>query len=114
MGCRFGHATMPISNLFKNCSYYYGFAAYVVSAGAWQDGVRCCQRAAPAYHNACWKESGWRRGGCLLLVTLPPPTPPPGAMQAYFVNHPLFTAPNETLSIVCFVLAILCQYTNYR
>jgi very-long-chain enoyl-CoA reductase len=26
---RFGHATMPISNLFKNCSYYYGFAAFV-------------------------------------------------------------------------------------
>jgi very-long-chain enoyl-CoA reductase len=26
---RFGHATMPITNLFKNCSYYYGFAAFV-------------------------------------------------------------------------------------
>jgi very-long-chain enoyl-CoA reductase len=26
---RFGHATMPIGNLFKNCSYYYGFAAFV-------------------------------------------------------------------------------------
>jgi len=25
----FGHATMPVSNLFKNCSYYYGFAAFV-------------------------------------------------------------------------------------
>lgn len=25
----FGHETMPVRNLFKNCSYYYGFAAYV-------------------------------------------------------------------------------------
>lgn len=26
---KFGHATMPIFNLLKNCSYYWGFAAFV-------------------------------------------------------------------------------------
>lgn len=42
---RFSHATMPLFNLFKNCMYYWGFAAYV----------------------------------------------------GYFVNHPLYTPPNQDM-----------------
>jgi very-long-chain enoyl-CoA reductase len=53
---------MPIFNLFKNCGYYWGFAAYV----------------------------------------------------AYFVNHPSYTAPSETLSIACFALAVVAQLSNLR
>lgn len=29
MRCRFGHETMPLANLMRNCAYYWGFAAYV-------------------------------------------------------------------------------------
>lgn len=103
---------MPISNLFKNCSYYYGFAAYVVGGGG-------LAAHAPAYGAPC---RVWAR-----LLPAPPPAPDRALcgcgrasprrnvtpVQAYFVNHPMYTAPNETLSIVCFALAILCQYTNY-
>lgn len=57
---KFGHATMPLFNLFKNCTYYWGFAAFV----------------------------------------------------SYFVNHPLYSPPSETQTLVCFAAAMLCQFSN--
>ncbi|KAK9815164.1 hypothetical protein WJX73_009328 [Symbiochloris irregularis] len=58
---RFSHATMPIFNLVKNCSYYWGFAAYV----------------------------------------------------AYFINHPLYTAPPIERAAPLFAFALLCQAANF-
>ena len=56
----FSHATMPIGNLFTNCSYYYGFAAYV----------------------------------------------------AYFVMHPLYTAPPIRRVYIGLGLAMMAQLGN--
>ena len=53
---------MPIFNLFKNCCYYWSFAAYV----------------------------------------------------AYFVNHPLYTAPSVTQTYAALAFALLCQLANWR
>jgi very-long-chain enoyl-CoA reductase len=53
---------MPVANLFRNCAYYWGYAAYV----------------------------------------------------SYFVNHPKYTPPNETQSLVCFGLAMAMQLGNWR
>lgn len=59
---KFSHATMPLFNLVKNCTYYWLFALYV----------------------------------------------------AYFVNHPLYTAPSLTQTLVCLGLALMCQFANYK
>lgn len=57
---RFSHATMPYTNLFKNCAYYWGFAAWV----------------------------------------------------AFFVNHPLYTPPEEDLFYTGMCLFYLMEMGN--
>jgi very-long-chain enoyl-CoA reductase len=59
---KFSHATMPLFNLIKNCTYYWMFAAYV----------------------------------------------------AYFVNHPLYTAPAFSQTVVALTVALVCQLANYK
>jgi len=58
---RFSHATMPLSNLFKNCSYYWFNTALI----------------------------------------------------AYFVNHPLFTPPQEHYFHIGLALFVLCEIGNF-
>ena len=53
---------MPVFNLFKNCAYYWGFAAFV----------------------------------------------------AYFINHPLYTAPPVPRAVAALAFSMLCQFANFR
>ncbi|XP_012258619.2 very-long-chain enoyl-CoA reductase [Athalia rosae] len=57
---RFSHGTMPLRNLFKNCSYYWLFAMYV----------------------------------------------------AYHINHPLYTAPDLSLSYIGLTIFAVCELGN--
>jgi len=58
---RFSHSTMPLRNLFKNCTYYWGFAAFM----------------------------------------------------AYFINHPLYTAPGQVQVLSGIVAFGVCELGNF-
>lgn len=53
---------MPIFNLYKNCSYYWAFGAYI----------------------------------------------------SWFINHPLYTPPDITRTIVLLTLAFTCELANFK
>ena len=36
-----------------------------------------------------------------------------GAYIAFFINHPLYTQPPVTRSLVLFALALICQLSNF-
>ena len=116
--CRFSHATMPILNLFKNCAYYWLFAAYVSRAG-WLAGrhgaaaaagvlIARAETQAPAALMREW-ECALRAVPLAKLLCASP------CMQvAYFVNHPLYTAPPTRRAVAALAAAMLCQFANFR
>jgi hypothetical protein len=127
----FSHATMPVFNLFRNCSYYWvrlgGCGAYA----GWMLDAGCCRAHRAADRDPRGKRAWMERRArvCFartrnpLPVSLSQPTlrapsttltTPQGfaACVSYFVNHPNFTSPDELRVRVAFACAMLCQVAN--
>lgn len=115
-----GAGTMPIRNLFKNCSYYWVRVSKLCFFNGEHPSIRCPSSRAKEARAAAEKprsHAPWRRSLPPLFTPVPIPFPihqPQGAAASisYFLNHPLYTSPPEQRVVAGFAAAMLCQALN--
>lgn len=107
---RFSHGTMPIANLYRNCSYYWGFAAYVgyfINHPLYTEPPHT--RAVILFSAAliCQLSNFWCH---VILANLRPP-----GQKGYVIPHGFLfeyiTCPNYTMECVGWVLFTIATST---